>query len=143
LRVFVDYAHTEDALYNVLSLLKGVVSNGRIITVFGCGGDRDRSKRPLMGKVACRLSDNVVITSDNPRSEDPKDIISQIESGVKGLFDNYCMLPDRRQAIRKAIGMASEKDIVLIAGKGHETYQIIGNRTLPFDDRKVAKEALA
>jgi UDP-N-acetylmuramoyl-L-alanyl-D-glutamate--2,6-diaminopimelate ligase len=143
LRVFVDYAHTEDALYNVLSLLKGVVSNGRIITVFGCGGDRDRSKRPLMGKVACKLSDNVVITSDNPRSEDPKDIISQIESGIKGLFDNYCMLPDRRQAIRKAIGMASEKDIVLIAGKGHETYQIIGNRILPFDDRKVAKEALA
>jgi len=140
--VFVDYAHTEDALYNILSLLKGVVTEGRIITVFGCGGDRDRAKRPLMGKVACKFSDRVVVTSDNPRFEDPSAIISEIESGVKGRFTNYDIAPDRRDAIKMALEMAGKGDVVVIAGKGHEKYQIIKDKKLPFDDCKVVRQLL-
>ena len=142
-RIFVDYAHTEDALYNVLSLLKDVVRNGRIITVFGCGGDRDRTKRPLMGRVACKFSDHVVVTSDNPRLEDPLSIISEIEKGVKGTFTNYDIVPDRRSAIKKALALAGKGDVVVIAGKGHEKYQIIKDKKMPFDDCKVARELLA
>jgi len=137
-KVFVDYAHTEDALYNILSLLKDVTKSGKIITVFGCGGNRDRAKRPLMGDVACRFSDKVVITSDNPRFEDPMFIISEIEKGVKDEFTNYDIVPDRKEAIGKALRLAQEGDVVLIAGKGHEKYQIIKDKTLPFDDCEVA-----
>lgn len=136
-KIFVDFAHTEDALFNVLSLLKGLPKN-RIVTVFGCGGDRDRTKRPLMGKVACEYSDHVVVTSDNPRSEDPRAIINEIVSGVSGRFSNYDVLPDRREAISKALSLASRDDIIVIAGKGHENYQIIGDKVMPFDDREVA-----
>lgn len=142
-KVFVDYAHTEDALYNVLNLLREVAPYGNIITVFGCGGNRDSAKRPLMGNVACRLSDSVVITSDNPRFEDPSAIISQIESGIRGKFSNYDVVEDRRDAINKALSMASKGDVVMIAGKGHEKSQIVGDKALPFDDCEVVRELLA
>lgn len=140
-KVFVDYAHTEDALYNILGLLRQL-AKGDIITVFGCGGDRDRTKRPLMGSAACKYSDRVIVTSDNPRFEDPAVIINEIESGIKGKFFNYEIIADRHQAITKALEMASRGDIVFIAGKGHENCQAVKGRLIPFDDRKVAKEIL-
>ncbi|MDD5496795.1 MAG: UDP-N-acetylmuramoyl-L-alanyl-D-glutamate--2,6-diaminopimelate ligase, partial [Candidatus Omnitrophica bacterium] len=140
-KVFVDFAHTSDALYNILSLLREVADE-RIITVFGCGGNRDRKKRPIMGKVACKFSDKVIITSDNPRFENPKKIIGEIEKGVNGLYSNYEIVQDRRSAIRAALKTASSGDIVVVAGKGHEGYQIIGDRRLPFDDCKVVQELL-
>lgn len=141
-RVLVDYAHTEDALYNILSLLREVAKR-RIITVFGCGGNRDRKKRPLMGRVACEFSHRAIITSDNPRFEEPQAIIDEIEKGVKGRFSNYDIAPDRRQAIEKALMLAEDGDIVVIAGKGHENYQIIKDKVIPFDDREVAREILS
>lgn len=141
-KVFVDYAHTEDALYNILSLLREVTKRGRIITVFGCGGNRDRSKRPLMGSVACRFSDKVVVTSDNPRFEDPAGIISEIEAGIKRKFSNYCLVEDRRAAIGNALKSASKGDVVVIAGKGHEKYQIMKGKSTPFDDCEVARSIL-
>jgi UDP-N-acetylmuramoyl-L-alanyl-D-glutamate--2,6-diaminopimelate ligase len=140
-KVFVDFAHTEDALFNVLSLLREIAEK-RIVTVFGCGGNRDRTKRPRMGKVACKFSDHVIITSDNPRSEEPCDIVSEIESGVRGAFSNYDIVLDRQEAIAKAFEAAEKGDIVVIAGKGHEAYQIVKDRTLAFDDRIVAKNLL-
>jgi UDP-N-acetylmuramoyl-L-alanyl-D-glutamate--2,6-diaminopimelate ligase len=140
----VDYAHTEDALHRLIStareLLQKSPVNGKIITVFGCGGDRDRGKRPSMGAVATGHSDFVVITSDNPRSEEPGDIIRDIEAGT--VRKNYLVVPDRRDAIGKAIDMAKAGDIVLIAGKGHEDYQEIKGARLPFSDREVATEAI-
>ncbi|MFA5144046.1 MAG: UDP-N-acetylmuramoyl-L-alanyl-D-glutamate--2,6-diaminopimelate ligase [Candidatus Omnitrophota bacterium] len=141
-KVFVDFAHTEDALRNVLSLLREV-SKADVITVFGCGGNRDRAKRPLMGRAACRLSDSVVITSDNPRSENPSAIIDEIVGGVRGEFSNYEVETDRRRAIEKAFDAAGAGSIVVIAGKGHETGQIVGDKVLPFDDRVVAGEILS
>lgn len=142
----IDYAHTEDALQRLIltarELIKDSPSNihPRIITVFGCGGDRDRGKRSRMGAVATRLSDFVILTSDNPRSEEPSDIIHEIESGAAR--DNYIKEPDRREAIRKAVGMAREKDIILIAGKGHEDYQEIKGMRYPFNDREILEEML-
>ena len=140
----VDYAHTEDALDRLIStareLLQKSPVSGKIITVFGCGGDRDRGKRPSMGAVATGYSDFVFITSDNPRSEEPGDIIRDIEAGT--VRKNYLVVPDRRDAILKAIGMAEAGDIVLIAGKGHEDYQEIRGARLPFSDREVATEAI-
>lgn len=141
-KVFVDFAHTEDALYNVLGLLREV-STRQIITVFGCGGARDRTKRPLMGKVACRFSDKVIITSDNPRSERPSAIIGEIERGIAGAFGNYRIVEDRERAIETALKLASPGDIVVIAGKGHEKYQIVGDAVIPFDDCAVARRVLA
>lgn len=138
--VFVDYAHTPEALRNVLLSLKSLCK-GSLITVFGCGGDRDKTKRPLMGKAADELSDFFIITSDNPRSEDPIEIIKQIESGIKNK-SKYVTCEERSTAIRQAIMIAREGDIVLIAGKGHENYQILRDRIIDFDDRVVAKEAL-
>ncbi len=146
--VVVDYAHTDDALRNLLETARPLASQ-RIITVFGCGGDRDRSKRPLMGMVAARLSDVVVITSDNPRSEDPKRIIEEIERGIPAGTQASSRAPvvvsavERAEAIERAIAMAARGDVVLIAGKGHEKYQQIGDRVLPFDDGEVARAALA
>lgn len=141
-KVIVDYAHTPDGLENVLRAARAITS-GRVITVFGCGGDRDRGKRPLMGEVAARLSDIAVITSDNPRSEDPQAIISEIIPGVKKVGGGrYFVEPDRRRAIELAIREASAGDLVLIAGKGHENYQIIGDRAFPFSDQEVAREVL-
>jgi UDP-N-acetylmuramyl-tripeptide synthetase len=139
--VIVDYAHTDDALLNTLRTAKDLVQ-GRIITVFGCGGDRDKTKREPMGRIAGELSDLVFITSDNPRTEDPLEIISEIEVGVKATGKNYRSVSDRREAIFLAIGSAQAGDVVIIAGKGHENYQIIGNDKFHFDDREIAAEAL-
>ncbi|HID94554.1 MAG TPA: UDP-N-acetylmuramoyl-L-alanyl-D-glutamate--2,6-diaminopimelate ligase [Candidatus Latescibacteria bacterium] len=138
-RVVVDYAHTPAALETLLLTTRGLPS-ARIILVFGCGGDRDRGKRPLMGEIASRLADLCFITSDNPRNEDPETIIEDIISGV--VKRNYEIAPDRREAIRKALEVAERDDVVVIAGKGHENYQIIGERTVHFDDREVVQELL-
>lgn len=143
--VVVDYAHTGDALERVLRTARDLCQ-GRLITVFGCGGDRDRGKRPVMGEIAARLSDYSIITSDNPRGEDPEKIIADIEAGVKRVCresKRYVKILDRSRAIHEAIEMARSRDLVVIAGKGHETYQIIGDEAIPFDDRAVAREALA
>ncbi|HVG30837.1 MAG TPA: UDP-N-acetylmuramoyl-L-alanyl-D-glutamate--2,6-diaminopimelate ligase [Pyrinomonadaceae bacterium] len=142
--VIVDYAHTDDALRNVLRTARDVAAEGaRVITVFGCGGDRDRTKRAPMGEAAAGLSDVVVLTSDNPRTEDPEAILRDAEVGLKRVGKPYLKLTDRREAIRRAIGEAHSGDVVVIAGKGHETYQIVGDETLHFDDREVARESLA
>lgn len=155
--IFVDYSHKPDALENAISALRNL-TNGRLITVFGCGGDRDRTKRPVMGEIAARLSDFTVVTSDNPRSEDPMTIIDQVEAGVRKVCTRrlapgalntgwqekgYAVEPDRRKAIAAAIGVARANDAVLIAGKGHETYQILAGETIHFDDREVARQVLA
>lgn len=140
--VVVDYAHTDDALLNTLQTARELTS-GKIITVFGCGGDRDRSKRVPMGEAAGEFSDRVIITSDNPRNEDPLKIISEIEVGVKAKTEDYEVISDRREAIHRAVAIASTDDVVIIAGKGHENYQIIGSDKFHFDDREVATEALA
>lgn len=139
--VIVDYAHTDDALQNILSSLREVTT-GRIITVFGCGGDRDRGKRPRMGKVAGLLSDIVVVTSDNPRTEDPEFILDEIEPGIRESGREFIREADRREAIGRAIGLAKPGDAVLIAGKGHESYQVLGKTKTSFDDREVAREWL-
>ncbi|NRR18260.1 UDP-N-acetylmuramoyl-L-alanyl-D-glutamate--2,6-diaminopimelate ligase [Bacillus pacificus] len=140
--LLVDYAHTPDALENVLSTISEF-SKGKIITVFGCGGDRDSKKRPVMGEIACSYSDFVFVTSDNPRSEDPLTIIKDIEKGMLK-FNNskYKLEVNREEAINKAIQMASSNDIVLIAGKGHETYQILKDKTIHFDDKEKAQKAI-
>jgi UDP-N-acetylmuramoyl-L-alanyl-D-glutamate--2,6-diaminopimelate ligase len=143
--VVVDYAHTDDALRNLLETARPLASR-RVITVFGCGGDRDRTKRPLMGTVAARLSDVVVITSDNPRSEDPVRIIDEIKRGIpagsQGRTPDVRTIVDRTEAIERAVSLGERGDLVLIAGKGHEKYQQIGDRVLPFDDAEVARAAL-
>ena len=136
--VIVDYAHTPDSLENVLSTARELDA-GRVICVFGCGGDRDREKRPMMGRIAGELADIAIVTSDNPRSEDPRAIIEEIVAGTDGELE---VVPDRREAIARAIEKASPGDIVLIAGKGHEQGQQFRDRTVPFDDREVAREAL-
>ncbi len=169
--VIVDYAHTPDALEQVLLGLTRVLASrvsegsasprppgiGKIITVFGCGGDRDRTKRPLMGEVVGRYSDLAILTSDNPRTEDPLAIMDEVEKGFKTIAlkewdpeksgawrsgKGYLKIPDRREAIRRAVRLAQTSDTVLIAGKGHEDYQIIGKKKFPFDDRVEAKKAL-
>ncbi|OGR44805.1 MAG: UDP-N-acetylmuramoyl-L-alanyl-D-glutamate--2,6-diaminopimelate ligase [Elusimicrobia bacterium GWA2_61_42] len=139
--VFVDYAHTDAALENVLSNL-GLMPHNRIITVFGCGGDRDRTKRAPMGAVSCGLSDLAIVTSDNPRSEAPAQIFSDIEKGIAGKFTNYEVIPDRAAAIAKAVAQARKGDIILIAGKGHETYQILKDGTIHFSDAEAAAAAI-
>ncbi|HYA28972.1 MAG TPA: UDP-N-acetylmuramoyl-L-alanyl-D-glutamate--2,6-diaminopimelate ligase, partial [Acidobacteriota bacterium] len=158
LTVLVDYAHTPDALEKVLRAVRPL-TGGKVITLFGCGGDRDRGKRPLMGEIAARLSDLLVLTSDNPRSEEPLVILDEIEAGVqKAGFKKlpvsdlgfqisdeargYTIECDRRVAIRTALGWARSKDLVLIAGKGHEDYQILGAKRIHFDDREVARDEL-
>ncbi|HEX2178632.1 MAG TPA: UDP-N-acetylmuramoyl-L-alanyl-D-glutamate--2,6-diaminopimelate ligase [Actinomycetota bacterium] len=139
--VVVDYAHTPDALANVLQAARGL-SGGRVIAVFGCGGDRDRAKRPEMGEAAGRLADVAYATSDNPRSEDPAEILKQIEVGLVAAEGNYRIIQDRREAIGEAVHSARAGDVVVIAGKGHETGQTIGGTVFPFDDRLVAAEVL-
>lgn len=139
--VIVDYAHTPDGLENILNSVREFTKN-RIITVFGCGGDRDRTKRPIMGEIVAKLSDVAIVTSDNPRSEEPEAILKEIEPGVKAVTDDYIMLADRKEAIYKAVNMAREGDSIVIAGKGHENYQILKDKTIHFDDTEVAKEAL-
>ncbi|MBI5599854.1 MAG: UDP-N-acetylmuramoyl-L-alanyl-D-glutamate--2,6-diaminopimelate ligase [Deltaproteobacteria bacterium] len=154
-RAYVDYAHTPDALERTLKVMTAAtdISNGgrvgRLITVFGCGGNRDRLKRPLMGGISAKLSDVTVLTSDNPRDEDPLDIIKEIEKGMEGVKKyapnepvadkGYFVIPDRAEAIKKAVEIAGRPDTILLAGKGHEDYQIIKNRRFPFDDREVLR----
>src|SRR2546425_295561 len=143
--VIVDYAHTPDALERVLTTARKITS-GRLGVVFGCGGDRDRTKRPIMGEIAARLADRAWITSDNPRSENPDAIIAEIAVGVARVWrerDRYARLADRRAAITAALAWAGPGDTVVIAGKGHETYQIVGTDVLPFDDRDVARRLLS
>ncbi|MEP7070928.1 MAG: UDP-N-acetylmuramoyl-L-alanyl-D-glutamate--2,6-diaminopimelate ligase [Verrucomicrobiota bacterium] len=138
-QVFVDYAHTDDALLNVLKTLRELQPN-KLIVVFGCGGDRDRQKRPLMGRVADQFSDYAIITSDNPRKEDPDAIIAEVEKGFRG--NHHEKITDRAEAIARAISLAQPHDIVLIAGKGHEKYQEFSDHTIPFDDIQTAQRAL-
>ena len=154
--MYVDYAHTPDALENVIKTLSAIMQR-RIICVFGCGGDRDKEKRPLMGEIAARLCDLAVVTSDNPRSEDPMAIIAQILDGARkakshdysasALKDGfkekgYVVEADRQRAIQLGIQVSEPGDTILIAGKGHETYQILGTSTIAFDDREEARKAL-
>jgi len=151
-RAYVDYAHTGDALERALQALRPV-TNGRLITVFGCGGNRDRLKRPKMAEISARLSDFTIVTSDNPRDEDPLEIIKEVESGIDGLqkFEpenspsekGYMVVPDRKEAIRKAVALAGSGDTILVAGKGHEDYQIIKGVKHHFDDFEVIREAMA
>jgi UDP-N-acetylmuramoyl-L-alanyl-D-glutamate--2,6-diaminopimelate ligase len=144
-QVIVDYAHTDDGLRNVLAAAREICE-GRVIVVFGCGGDRDKGKRPKMGGVAAELADFAIVTSDNPRGEDPERILLDIEVGLqharKHKYDDYEMIFDRTEAIRRAIGMAMPGDLIMIAGKGHEDYQILGNTRIHFDDREVARAIL-
>jgi len=152
--VVVDYAHKPDALAGVLESLRALGPR-RLLCVFGCGGDRDRGKRPLMGEIAARLSDVPILTSDNPRSEDPLAIIAEVEAGLEqrglsriaescaGAQPGYVVEPDRRAAIAASLRMAEPGDIIVIAGKGHEDYQLVGDRKLKFDDRAVVTEILS
>lgn len=144
--IFVDYAHTPDALLNSLKSIRKIQEEmnitSKVITVFGCGGDRDKSKRPLMGQIACELSDEVIVTSDNPRSEEPEQIIKDILTGVPENFKNVSSEIDREKAIRKAIAIAKDNDVILIAGKGHENYQIIKGIKYDFSDVNVAQKIL-
>jgi UDP-N-acetylmuramoyl-L-alanyl-D-glutamate--2,6-diaminopimelate ligase len=139
--VVVDYAHTDDALRNTIAVARGL-NPKRVITVFGCGGDRDRAKRPLMGQAAAEASDLVVLTSDNPRSEDPLDIMNDALVGIRRKDVPHMVEPDRAAAIARALKEAHPGDIVILAGKGHETYQVLKDKTIPFDDRAVAREVL-
>ena len=141
--VVVDYAHTDAAIANVIAVARGLLrGEGRIITLFGCGGDRDRAKRPLMGMAAARDSDFVVLTSDNPRSEDPLSILNDALVGVRRFDTPLLVEVDREKAIFAAIAEARAGDIVLLTGKGHEDYQVLADRTIAFDDREVARRAL-
>ena len=137
--MFVDYAHTPDALGNVLKTLRELHPN-RLIAVFGCGGDRDRQKRPLMAEMVDRLADYSIITSDNPRKEDPGAIIGEIEKGFRS--NRFEKIVDRTEAINRAVALAGPRDIVLVAGKGHENYQEFADYTIPFDDIQVARRAI-
>jgi UDP-N-acetylmuramoyl-L-alanyl-D-glutamate--2,6-diaminopimelate ligase len=139
--VIVDYAHTPDGLDKIIRSVREF-TKGRVITVFGCGGDRDKTKRPIMGEIAARLGDIAILTSDNPRSEEPCDILKDIEAGVKPVGKTYEMYVDRKEAIFRAVAIAEKGDSVIIAGKGHENYEIFKDKTIHFDDVEVAEEAL-
>ena len=141
--VIVYYAHTPDGIKNVLQTAAQIVT-GKIITVFGCGGDRDNRKRPIMGKLAAELSDVVIATSDNPRTENPEKILDDVEVGIREVIGNktYERIADRRAAIFRAIELADAGDVVMILGKGHENYQILNSGTIHFDDREVARDAI-
>ena len=145
LKIYVDYAHTPNSLERVLNTLRRL-TGGKLVVVFGCGGDRDPYKRPLMGKIACRIADYTVVTSDNPRSEEPEEIILQIERGmleegaIKG--KDYVTIPDRREAIKHALSRIASGDTLLVAGKGHERVQILKDKVIPFDDRAVIRDLL-
>ena len=141
LPIMLDYAHTAESLENILQASK-TYTPGRVICVFGCGGDRDREKRPRMGEVAGRLADYTIVTTDNPRTEKPEDIISEIEAGISKTKGKYEIVVDRREAIAKAIKMMGKRDLVILAGKGHETYQEINGEKFPFDERVIIKEIL-
>ena len=139
--VIIDYAHTPDGLENIITAVKDF-AKGRVITLFGCGGDRDATKRPIMGEIAGRLSDYSIITSDNPRTEDPMAIINSIEEGMKKTDGKYTVIADRREAIGYALDHAEKDDVIILAGKGQETYQIIGKEKIDFDERVVVYKHL-
>ncbi|MBQ4526886.1 MAG: UDP-N-acetylmuramoyl-L-alanyl-D-glutamate--2,6-diaminopimelate ligase [Clostridia bacterium] len=140
--ILIDYAHTPDGIENILSAVNGFCK-GRVIIVFGCGGDRDSSKRPIMGEIAGKMADLCVVTSDNPRTENPMKIISMVEDGVKKSGGEYVVIENRRDAIEYAINIACKGDCIVLAGKGHETYQILNSGTIHFDEREVVKEILS
>ena len=139
--VMIDYAHTPDGVENILKTAKGF-AKGRVVAVFGCGGDRDATKRPIMGRIAGELADFCVVTSDNPRTEDPMSIIRMVEEGVKETGKEYVVIESRRDAIKYALDNARENDVIILAGKGHETYQILSTGTIHFDEREVVREIL-
>lgn len=139
--VIIDYAHTPDSLENILKTIKGF-AQGRIITVFGCGGDRDKAKRPVMGEIAVKFSDYLIVTSDNPRSENPQEIIKDILKGCKSAEITVETIENRRKAIERALAIGEKDDIILLAGKGHETYQILGDKKIHFDEREIVSEYL-
>lgn len=141
LAIMIDYAHTAESLENILQATK-TYTPGRVICVFGCGGDRDKEKRPRMGEVAGRLADYSIVTSDNPRTEKPEDIIAEIEKGITKTKGKYEVIVDRRKAIEKAIKMMNKRDIIILAGKGHEVYQEVNGEKRPFDEREIVKEIL-
>ena len=141
-RVILDYAHSPDSLENILRAVRGT-TRGRMIALFGCGGDRDRAKRQIMGEIAGKLADMCILTSDNPRNEDPFDILKQIEEGIRGTGCEYIVIENRREAIRRALEIAQPGDVVVLAGKGHETYQEIKGVKYPFDEKLVVAELLA
>jgi UDP-N-acetylmuramoyl-L-alanyl-D-glutamate--2,6-diaminopimelate ligase len=139
--VMTDYAHTPDSLENILTTVKQF-AKGRLVSLFGCGGDRDKTKRPIMGEISGKIADFTIITSDNPRTEDPDGIIKDIQEGMKRTDGSYITIHDRREAIKYAIKTAQPDDIIVLAGKGHETYQIFKDKTIHFDEREVVKEIL-
>jgi len=141
LTIMIDYAHSPESLENILNAVKSY-TRGRVISVFGCGGDRDPGKRHIMGEISGRIADYTIITSDNPRTEDPEKIVNQIEEGIKKTNGKYECIVDRIEAIKSAIEMANKNDIVVLAGKGHETYQIIGHKKYPFDEKEIIKEII-
>ncbi len=139
--VMIDYAHTPDSLENILTTVKGFVK-GRLISVFGCGGDRDRSKRPAMGEISGRIADFTIVTSDNPRTEEPSQILKDIEEGIKKTQGEYIVIEDRTQAIRYAMEHAGDQDVIVLSGKGHETYQIFKDKTIHYDEREIVENIL-
>lgn len=139
LTLMIDYAHSPESLENILNAVKSY-TRGKVICLFGCGGDRDTGKRPMMGEVSGRIADFTIITSDNPRTEDPEEIVNQIEAGIKKTDGKYVKIVDRIEAMEYAIKMANKNDIVVFAGKGHETYQIIGKEKIHFDEKEIIKE---
>ena len=141
LTIMIDYAHTPESLEKILSSVK-IYTKGRVISVFGCGGDRDKNKRPMMGEVSGRVADYTIITSDNPRTENPEDIVNDIEAGIKKTNGKYECIIDRKEAIKKAIKIANKKDIIVLAGKGHEQYQEINKKRYPFDENKIVNEII-
>lgn len=141
LTIMIDYAHTPESLEKILSSVK-IYTKGRVISVFGCGGDRDKIKRPMMGEVSGRVADYTIITSDNPRTEEPEQIVKDIEEGIKKTKGKYECIVDRKEAIKKAIKMANKRDIIVLAGKGHEQYQEINKKRFPFDENKIVNEII-
>ncbi len=139
--IMIDYAHSPESLESILQAVKSY-TRGRVISVFGCGGDRDKGKRPIMGEISGRIADYTIITSDNPRTEEPEEIIKEIEKGIKKTKGNYQVVVDRTEAIEKAIKMATKKDIIVLAGKGHELYQEINGKKYPFDERSIIKKII-
>lgn len=139
--IMIDYAHSPESLQNILQAVKSY-TRGRVISVFGCGGDRDSGKRPVMGEISGRIADYTIITSDNPRTEEPKKIIDQIEEGIRKTKGKYSVIVDRTEAIKYAIKMANKRDIIVLAGKGHETYQEINGKKYPYDERMIVKEII-
>jgi len=139
--IMIDYAHTPDSLENILQAVRGF-TKGRLISLFGCGGDRDRTKRPLMGGISGRLADYTIITSDNPRTEEPEQILKDIETGILSLNAEYTVIGDRTEAIRHAMACGRSGDIIVLAGKGHETYQMFKDRTIHYDEREVVENLL-